>query len=72
MPDLIASIPQLIAGISDTIHGYDWQGLGGDILRGLVAGITDGIGAVIDAAKDAAGKIKMPLPNFLIYTPLPA
>ena len=70
LPDLIASIPQLIAGISDTIHGYDWQGLGGDILRGLVAGITDGIGAVIDAAKDAAGKIKNAFTEFFdIHSP---
>ena len=70
LPDLIASIPQLIAGISDTIHGYDWQGLGGDILRGLVAGIADGIGAVIDAAKDAAGKIKNAFTEFFdIHSP---
>lgn len=70
LPDLIASIPQLIAGISDTIHEYDWLGLGGDILRGLVAGIADGIGAVIEAAKDAAGKIKNAFTEFFdIHSP---
>ena len=70
LPDLIASIPQLIMGIVETIHGYDWQGLGGDILRGLVAGIADGIGAVIDAAKDAAGKIKSAFTEFFeIHSP---
>ena len=70
LPDLIASIPQLIMGIVETILGYDWPGLGGDILRGLVAGIADGIGAVIDAAKDAAGKIKSAFTEFFeIHSP---
>ena len=70
LPDLIASIPQIIMGIVETILGYDWPGLGGDILRGLVAGITDGIGAVIDAAKDAAGKIKSAFTEFFeIHSP---
>ena len=57
IPDVIAAIPDVIAGIRDTILEYDWIALGQDILAGLANGILGYAGTVIDAAKEASGKI---------------
>lgn len=57
IPDVIAAIPGVIAGIRDTILEYDWMALGQDILAGLANGILGYAGTVIDAAKEASGKI---------------
>lgn len=49
IPKIIAAIPQIIAGISDTIMEFDWLGLGVDILDGIAQGIISSTQNVINA-----------------------
>lgn len=70
IPDLIAAIPQVISGIKDTLLSYDWLQIGKDILKGLANGILGGVGEVIDAVKDAAGRIANAFTDFFdIHSP---
>ena len=64
IPDLIAAIPEVISAIADTLTSNDWGQIGIDILKGLAKGVLDGVGAVVDAAKEAAGKIKNAFKDF--------
>lgn len=64
IPDLIAAIPKVISAIKDTLMATDWGELGINILKGLANGILDGVGAVVDAAKDAAGRIANAFKDF--------
>lgn len=57
---LIKAIPQLLqAGgtlidrLSATFTGFDWWGLGRDILNGIKQGILDAVGGLVEAAKSA-------------------
>lgn len=54
IPDAVAAIPQILTSVKDTFLQFDWLGLGGDILRGIAAGMTSAVGAIVDAAKEAA------------------
>lgn len=62
IPDVIAAIPQIIAGIVDTFMSYDWLGLGVDIIKGIGAGILDAggslVSSIIDVSKDAFNSAK--------------
>lgn len=70
IPDLIIGILDVIAGIVDTLSTYDWKQVGGDILKGLANGISGFVGTVIDAAKEAAGKIAGAFKEFFdIHSP---
>src|SRR5699024_8967925 len=53
-----------------TIKETDWIQTGKDILTGLANGILGTVGAVVDAAKNAAGKIKSAFTEFFdIHSP---
>lgn len=70
IPDLIAAIPDVIVGITDTLLKYDWIQIGKDILTGLANGILGFVGTVVDAAKEAAGKIADAFKDFFdIHSP---
>ena len=62
IPDVIAAIPQILAGIVDTFMSYDWLGLGVDIIKGIGAGILDAggslVSSIIDVSKDAFNSAK--------------
>lgn len=57
IPKIVAAIPQIIASITETFGQYDWGSIGHDILEGVKNGILGAVGAVIDAARDAAAAI---------------
>lgn len=57
IPQIIAAIPQIIVSIVDAFAQYDWLSIGVNILEGIKDGILSAVGAVIDAAKEAAGAI---------------
>lgn len=57
LPDLVGAALDIAMAFLDKIKEVDWVGLGGDILRGIANGVLGAIGNVIDAAKEAAGKI---------------
>lgn len=57
IPQLIAAIPQIIRAIVDTFGSFDWASIGWNLLEGIKNGILDAVGAVVDAAREAAGAI---------------
>lgn len=62
IPKIIEAIPQIIAGISDTIMEFDWLGLGLDIVTGIANGIKNAGSNILDAlwgsVSDAIGWVK--------------
>ena len=54
IPKAVAAIPSIINGIKSAFSGFDWRGIGGDILRGIANGLKSGAGIIVDAAKSAA------------------
>lgn len=54
IPGVVAKIPDIIKGIVDAFMGYDWLGLGGDIISGIADGLWNYAGKIAEAAKDAA------------------
>lgn len=70
IPDLIANFPQIIKAICDTFTTFNWFTIGSDILKGLAKGILGAVGTVIDAVKEAAGKIASAFTDFFdIHSP---
>lgn len=57
IPKVVAAIPQIIASIRNTFDDYDWPSIGMNLLEGIKNGILGAVGAVIDAARDAAAAI---------------
>lgn len=65
IPTAVAAIPQIISSIKNAFTGFDWRGIGGDILRGIANGIKNGVGIIVDAAKNAARSAFEAAKNFL-------
>lgn len=49
IPKIIAAVPQIIAGIAETLMEFDWLGLGLDIVTGIAEGIKNAGTAILDA-----------------------
>ena len=70
IPDIIEAVPQIISAIWDTIKDVDWLSLGADILKGIAAGLVDGLGAVWDSIKDTGEQIWKGFKDFFgIHSP---
>ena len=54
IPKVVAAIPQIISNIKSAFSGFNWAGIGADILRGIANGIASGVGTIVNAAKNAA------------------
>lgn len=57
IPNLIAAIPPILLALAKAFLGYDWVGIGVNILKGIKDGILSAIGSVVEAAKQAAQAI---------------
>ena len=57
IPKVVAAIPQIISAIKETFGNYDWASIGKNLLEGIKNGILNAVGAVVEAAKEAAGAI---------------
>ena len=57
IPKIVAAIPQIISAIKDTFGSYDWASIGKNLLEGIKNGILNAVGAVVEAAKEAASAI---------------
>ncbi len=57
IPKVVAAIPQIISAIKETFGNYDWATIGKNILDGVKNGILNAVGAVVDAAREAAESI---------------
>ena len=54
IPVAVGKIPEIISGIVSAFTGFDWLGVGGDIISGIASGIASGVSTIISAAKNAA------------------
>lgn len=54
IPDVITSAASIIKNICDAFGQTDWLSIGSDIISGIARGISNGVGIIIQAAKDAA------------------
>ncbi|AVQ53778.1 MULTISPECIES: phage tail tape measure protein [Clostridium] len=67
---LVGRLPEIINAIKNHFSNVDWGQVGINILKGIAAGFLPGMGCVIDAAKNAAGKIKNAFCDFFdIHSP---
>ena len=65
VPDLIASIPGILADIGSAFLDKDWGEIGLNIIKGIASGITGAVGTLVDAAKEAAGNALDSVKDFL-------
>lgn len=57
IPKIPGAIKKVIESIKTAFSGFDWKTIGKNILEGVKNGILNATKMVVDAAKDAAGKI---------------
>lgn len=70
IPQLVAEIPKIVTEMINAFLNTDWLGLGGDIIAGIVQGLVNAGGQILDAIlqviKDAWGAV---LGFFGIHSP---
>lgn len=54
VPDLLASIPDIISSIGDSFMNKDWGSIGLNIIDGIAAGVANAAGNLVNAAVNAA------------------
>lgn len=70
IPKLIEANIQIIGAIFDAFMNTDWLQIGVSIIKGIAAGISGTVGALVDAVKAAAQKALESAKNFLgIHSP---
>lgn len=57
LPDLVVAIGELILTFVDTIGEYDWLSIGADIVQGIINGLMNMIGSLVDAVQQLASAI---------------
>lgn len=63
-PELLKSFGEILKSLWDAVTSIDWLQLGKDILAGIGKGLKEGLGAVLDAAKEAGASIKNKFKEF--------
>lgn len=70
LPSLIAAVPQIISAIWDTIMKTDWLSLGGNIINGVIQGVKNAAGSLIQVFKDLAASALDAVKDFFgIHSP---
>ncbi len=70
IPDLVSATPQIIKALHDAFINFDWKGLGKNIILGIVNGIKNSVGALVDAAKQAGQAVLNKFKSFFnIHSP---
>lgn len=54
VPDLLGKIPSILSQIGRAFMNTDWGSIGINIIKGIAAGIANGVGSIITAAQNAA------------------
>lgn len=57
LPDLVVAVGELILTFVDTIGEYDWLSIGADIVQGIINGLMNMIGSLVDAVQELASAI---------------
>jgi phage-related protein len=65
IPDLLAKLPEVFDGIKSAFEGFDWIGIGKNIIDGIANGIKNFAKTVWDAAKSAGKGILDAFGGFL-------
>lgn len=65
LPEIIAASMQAIGAIQDTFASINWLEIGGAIIEGIILGLANGVGALVDAVKAAAKKALDSAKSFL-------
>lgn len=70
IPDILAVIPNIFTSVSNTFSGIDWGSVGSNIVKGIVSGVTNGAGLLLDSLKGLASKALSGVKEFLgIHSP---
>lgn len=64
IPEIIAAVPKVVSAFWNEITKVNWGELGANILKGLANGVLGAVGRVVDAAKEAAGRIASAFKDF--------
>lgn len=64
IPQIIAAVPKVVSAFWNEITKVNWGELGVNILKGLANGILGAVGRVVDAAREAAGRIASAFKDF--------
>lgn len=56
IPSLIAKIPTIISNVVSAFKKHDWGSVGKNIISGIASGISNAVGVIVDAAKNAANR----------------
>lgn len=54
IPKAIAAIPTLISRMKSEFTNYDWGSIGKNIIEGVAKGLSNAVGTIVNAAKEAA------------------
>lgn len=54
IPDVVAGAINIVKNICDAFSQTDWLSIGANIISGIATGIRNGVGVIIDAARQAA------------------
>jgi phage-related protein len=63
-PELLKSFGEILKSLWDAVTSIDWLQLGKDILAGIGKGLKEGLGSVLEAAKEAGQSIKNKFKEF--------
>lgn len=63
-PELLKSFGEILKSLWDAVTSIDWLQLGKDILAGIGKGLKEGLGSVLEAAKEAGASIKNKFKEF--------
>lgn len=54
LPKVIAAIPKIISEAKEAFLDYDWGSIGKNIIDGVAKGLSNAVGSIVKAAKEAA------------------
>ena len=63
LPTIIASIPKIISGITDTLADYDWAGVGKSLMSALASGVRAAGGLLKSAITKPISAVKTAISN---------
>ena len=64
IPKLIEMLPQIFTKMKDALLGYDWLGLGKDVIRGICEGLSSAGNIIWDAIKKVGNSMLDGIKNF--------
>lgn len=57
IPEITTAVPKIFIGMKEAFSDIDWASIGVDLLLGIGDGLLEGVTALLDTAKNVAGKV---------------